>query len=197
MAQLELAQFAAQAPAAPRSKGLFHQWEKRLNRKNFALLVLGFYVVLDLLEYKLPRAAGLAMCFCVLGGRKVTELDRAMWLGFTLTFVVGLYFGWAPFCHFLVEEVILKPLRDLFSNMEKDPQLVAAVIVSIGVFGALLVSFALGGVFSRKVGDVLSRLLQAEAEIEDEFEEHAPDLFLSLSSMLLFFENYLRFSRGD
>ena len=81
--------------------------------------------------------------------------------------------------------------------MEKDPQLVAAVIVSIGVIGALLVSFALGGVFSRKVGDVLSRLLQAEAEIEDEFEEHAPDLFLSLSGMLLFFENYLRFSRGD
>ena len=80
--------------------------------------------------------------------------------------------------------------------METDPQLEAGVYGMLFLGVVLFVDFLRDGPISRKGGDVLGRLLQAEGEIQDEFEEHAPDLFLSLSGMLLFFENYFKFSRG-
>ena len=191
---------AAQELALPNARGAPQRdagWlERGVTRDNVALLVLGLLAVKAFLGHEPFEAAALVAATCVLAGAKLLEPSRVLWLVVMLTFALCVYCGWCPFWQWFIKDVIVTPVRDGFSKMEKDPQLEAGAYGLLFLGVGLFVDLLRDGPISRKGGDVLGRLLQAEGEIEDGFEEHAPDFILSLSGLLLFFENYFKFSRG-
>ena len=193
MAARELALPGAAGAPEQRDAGWL---ERGVTRVNLALLVLGLLAVKAFHEHKPLDAAALVAATCVLAGTKLLEPSRGLWLVVMLAFVLGVYCGWCPFWQWFIKDAIVTPVRDGFSKMETDPQLEAGAYGLLFCGVVLFVDFLRDGPISRKGGDVLGRLLQAEGEIQDEFEEHAPDFFLSLSGMLLFFENYFKFSQG-
>ena len=195
MAARELALPGAAGAGAP-ERDASHWLERGVTRVNLALLVQGLLAVKAFLGHEPFEAAALVAATCVLGGALLLEPSRVLWLVVMHILVLGVYCGWCPFWQWFIKDAIVTPVRDGFSKMETDPQLEAGAYGLLFCGVVLFVDFLRDGPISRKGGDVLGRLLQAEGEIQDEFEEHAPDLFLSLSGMLLFFENYFKFSRG-
>ena len=130
--------------------------ERGVTRDNVALLVLGLLAVKAFLGHEPFEAAALVAATCVLAGAKLLEPSRVLWLVVMLTLVLCVYFGWCPFWQWFIKDVIVTPVRDGFSKMEEEPQLVPAVIVSLCLVCTLLVSIARDGPIWKNLADVLS-----------------------------------------
>ena len=191
MAEQRAAALAAQAaPAAPKPRGWFAAWKQGVGPKNAALLVFGLLVVDCLMNGGCGKAAVFAAATYVLADGLLLEPLRVAWLGFTLGVTLGIYYKFQPFCYWLITDMVVKPVRDGLDRMEKDPQLEAAVVVSLCLVCTLLVSFARDGPIWKNLADVLGRLVTFEAAAA---KRNEPNIYINgVRGLCLWFSNYWR-----
>ncbi|CAH0373833.1 unnamed protein product [Pelagomonas calceolata] len=189
MAEQRAAALAAQA-AAPEPQGCFSAWKLGVGPYNAALVVFGVFVVQFWLNGSWAQSAVLAAATYALSEGKLLEPLRFAWVGFTLSVILGIYYKFKPFCYWLYTDVVVKPVRDGFSEMDKDPQLEAAVVVSLCLVCLLSVSFARDGPISKNLADVLGRLVTFEAAAP---QRNEPNIYINgVRGLCLWLSNYWR-----
>ena len=191
MAEQPAAALAAQAaPAAPKPRGWFAAWKQGVGPKNAALLVFGLLVVDCLVNRCWLKATVFAAATYALSEGMLLEPLRVAWLGFTLGVTLGIYYKFQPFCYWLITDMVVKPVRDGFSKMEEEPQLVPAAIVSLCLVCTLLVSIARDGPIWKNLADVLGRLVTFEAAAA---KRNEPNIYINgVRGLCLWFSNYWR-----
>ena len=86
--------------------------------------------------------------------------------------------------------MVVKPVRDGFSKMEEEPQLVPAAIVSLCLVCTLLVSIARDGPIWKNLADVLGRLVTFEAAAA---QRNEPNIYINgVRGLCLWLSNYWR-----
>ena len=161
MAELPPAQPAAPAAPAAETQGFYAWWESGVTADNAALVAFALLAFQKILKRNWLEAAFVATGTYVLARQKLYDPRRAVWLVFTLGFLVTMYYVFPPICHWSVTELV-KAVHDLSSGAAKDPQRASLLIVLAIVACALLLSFVLDGALSRKVGGILGRMMKFE-----------------------------------
>ena len=154
---------AQPAPAAPAAEPLsfYGWWERGVTCENATLVAFALFAFQKILNRNWPEAAFVATGTYGLARQKLYDPRRAVWLAFTVGFLVTMYYVFPPICHWLVTELV-KAVHDLSSGAAKDPQCASLLIVLAIVACALFVSFVLDGALSRKVGGILGRMMKFE-----------------------------------